>query len=116
LNYVSYCNSILQALYFCKPFRECVVSFPNGPNGLLEPSMLATISQIQILTPSLTNAFTSKKGVDSEHKSKIFLFDEFGFKVFFALLTIILFSEWRYIFVQRRYFIQRVERFILENK
>lgn len=23
-----YCNSVLQALYFCKPFRECVNSFP----------------------------------------------------------------------------------------
>ncbi|PKK80130.1 cysteine proteinase [Rhizophagus irregularis] len=29
-----YCNSILQALYFCKPFRECVINFPNGQNDV----------------------------------------------------------------------------------
>ncbi|ORZ23182.1 hypothetical protein BCR42DRAFT_404178 [Absidia repens] len=31
-----YCNSVLQALYYCKPFRECVTNFPisttNGNN------------------------------------------------------------------------------------
>ncbi|RKP25229.1 hypothetical protein SYNPS1DRAFT_33020 [Syncephalis pseudoplumigaleata] len=26
-----YCNSILQALYFCKPFRDCVTNYPYGP-------------------------------------------------------------------------------------
>ncbi|KAI8052013.1 hypothetical protein BDF22DRAFT_689552 [Syncephalis plumigaleata] len=26
-----YCNSILQALYFCKPFRDCVTNYPHGP-------------------------------------------------------------------------------------
>lgn len=25
----SYCNSVLQALYYCKPFRECVNNFPQ---------------------------------------------------------------------------------------
>ncbi|KAF9351655.1 hypothetical protein BGX34_000430 [Mortierella sp. NVP85] len=26
----SYCNSILQALYYCKPFRECVLNYQSG--------------------------------------------------------------------------------------
>ncbi|KAL1921325.1 uncharacterized protein VTP21DRAFT_11041 [Calcarisporiella thermophila] len=25
-----YCNSVLQALYYCKPFRECVNNYPNA--------------------------------------------------------------------------------------
>lgn len=29
-----YCNSILQALYYCKPFRECVLNYQNG-TGLM---------------------------------------------------------------------------------
>lgn len=71
--FISYCNSILQALYFCKPFRECVVNFPNGPNGLLAPLMSPTNSQT--LTSSLTNGIIFKKDVNGtgEHKSKIFL-------------------------------------------
>ncbi|ORX49775.1 cysteine proteinase [Hesseltinella vesiculosa] len=25
-----YCNSVLQALYYCKPFRDCVIQFPQA--------------------------------------------------------------------------------------
>ncbi|ORZ40284.1 hypothetical protein BCR44DRAFT_1424768 [Catenaria anguillulae PL171] len=28
-NHCSYCNSVLQALYFCRPFREGVLNYPN---------------------------------------------------------------------------------------
>ncbi|KAK9768680.1 hypothetical protein K7432_000512 [Basidiobolus ranarum] len=29
-----YLNAVLQALYFCRPFRECVLNYPNGPMGI----------------------------------------------------------------------------------
>lgn len=29
INY-SYCNSVLQALYFCKPFRDYVLNYPDS--------------------------------------------------------------------------------------
>ncbi|KAI8070377.1 hypothetical protein BC940DRAFT_295952 [Gongronella butleri] len=29
-----YCNSVLQALYYCKPFRECVANFPQPAYAL----------------------------------------------------------------------------------
>ncbi|CAG8445930.1 10186_t:CDS:10 [Rhizophagus irregularis] len=63
-----YCNSILQALYFCKPFRECVINFPNGQNGLLAPSMSHINSQI--LTSSLTNDTVSKIDVNATSENK----------------------------------------------
>ncbi|GJJ70806.1 ubiquitin carboxyl-terminal hydrolase 9/13 [Entomortierella parvispora] len=28
-----YCNSILQALYYCRPFRECVLAYQSGSAG-----------------------------------------------------------------------------------
>jgi len=31
----SYCNSILQALYYCRPFRECVLAYQSGSAGPL---------------------------------------------------------------------------------
>ncbi|RIA88958.1 hypothetical protein C1645_825518 [Glomus cerebriforme] len=63
-----YCNSILQALYFCKPFRECVINFPNGTNGLLAPPMSPINSQT--LTSSLTNGIASKKDVNGIGENK----------------------------------------------
>ncbi|KAI9302936.1 hypothetical protein BJ944DRAFT_269165 [Cunninghamella echinulata] len=30
-----YCNSVLQALYYCKPFRECVTNYPQPISTLL---------------------------------------------------------------------------------
>nr|CAG8530074.1 5572_t:CDS:10 [Entrophospora candida] len=38
---ICYCNSILQALYFCKPFRECVLNFPNGQMGSFAPQSMS---------------------------------------------------------------------------
>ena len=35
----SYSNSVIQALYYCKPFRECVANFPLPMNTLLLPSV-----------------------------------------------------------------------------
>ncbi|KAF9341804.1 hypothetical protein BGZ91_001685 [Linnemannia elongata] len=30
-----YCNSILQALYYCRPFRECVLGYQSGTGNLV---------------------------------------------------------------------------------
>ncbi|KAI8096828.1 uncharacterized protein BX664DRAFT_324975 [Halteromyces radiatus] len=30
-----YCNSVLQALYYCKPFRECLTNFPHAAPTIL---------------------------------------------------------------------------------
>lgn len=30
----SYCNSVLQALYYCKPFRECLTNYPHSVSTL----------------------------------------------------------------------------------
>ncbi|KAG9303595.1 hypothetical protein G9A89_018491 [Geosiphon pyriformis] len=49
-----YCNSILQALYFCKPFRECVINFPNSP---------ATIAANSPLSPTVTSPSPSINGL-----------------------------------------------------
>ncbi|RUO96658.1 LOW QUALITY PROTEIN: hypothetical protein BC936DRAFT_141663 [Jimgerdemannia flammicorona] len=53
-----YCNSVLQALYYCKPFREIVYNFPNGPAPLLSslPSLTTTSSNTSMpSSPPPTN-------------------------------------------------------------
>ncbi|ORZ08865.1 hypothetical protein BCR41DRAFT_297322, partial [Lobosporangium transversale] len=30
-----YCNSVLQALYYCKPFRECVLNYQTGAGAMV---------------------------------------------------------------------------------
>ncbi|KAF9416783.1 hypothetical protein BGZ94_010114 [Podila epigama] len=37
----NYCNSILQALYYCRPFRECVLAYQNG-TGTMGPQFPLT--------------------------------------------------------------------------
>ncbi|RHZ46098.1 hypothetical protein Glove_634g16 [Diversispora epigaea] len=66
-----YCNSIIQALYFCKPFRECVVRFPNvqmipmANSSLLSPSSSNTQTTI-----TLTNGIASKKETNNSGDNK----------------------------------------------
>lgn len=38
----SYSNSVVQALYFCKPFRHCVLNYPQ--TDVPEPAALQTIN------------------------------------------------------------------------
>ena len=38
-----YCNSVLQALYFCHPFRENVLEYKSQPRKKGEPSHLSGI-------------------------------------------------------------------------
>ncbi|RIB20110.1 hypothetical protein C2G38_1964389, partial [Gigaspora rosea] len=56
-----YCNSILQALYFCKPFRECVINFPNVSVGSTMPS-------ISSQTQQSSNTNSKKDPVNGDNK------------------------------------------------
>jgi hypothetical protein len=50
----SYCNSVLQALYYCKPFRECVNNFPQQlppPPTSLPPQRQVLLYPPQHLQP-----------------------------------------------------------------
>lgn len=49
----SYCNSVVQALYFCKPFRECVLSFPHQVNP---PPSHPSMSPLQSTFPNSPSA------------------------------------------------------------
>ncbi|KAI8335251.1 hypothetical protein EDC96DRAFT_524961 [Choanephora cucurbitarum] len=50
-----YCNSVVQALYFCKPFRECVLSFPHQVNPPPPPTHPLT-SPLQSTFPNSPSA------------------------------------------------------------
>ncbi|KAG2178855.1 hypothetical protein INT43_001701 [Umbelopsis isabellina] len=52
----SYCNSVLQALYYCKPFRECVNNFPQP---LPPPTPLTTAPGSPLAAGSATSYFPS---------------------------------------------------------
>ncbi|KAI5780662.1 putative ubiquitin carboxyl-terminal hydrolase creB [Peziza echinospora] len=45
-----YCNSILQCLYFSKPFRECVVNYPH--RVMTSPKDISVVSSTFILPPT----------------------------------------------------------------
>ncbi|CAG8571903.1 2196_t:CDS:10 [Acaulospora morrowiae] len=69
----SFCLNILSvrkhmALYFCKPFRECVINFPTGPVSLsVPPSQLNTQSS----TITIVNGIASKKEANGGGDNKI---------------------------------------------
>ncbi|RUS19216.1 hypothetical protein BC937DRAFT_87821 [Endogone sp. FLAS-F59071] len=63
-----YCNSVLQALYYCKPFREIVNNFPNGPGSttfILAPSSAGSIS-VPSSPPSGSFSSLSSNGPSSQ--------------------------------------------------
>ncbi|KAF7726079.1 hypothetical protein EC973_009053 [Apophysomyces ossiformis] len=64
-----YCNSVLQALYYCKPFRECVTSFPH-PIATL-PSTPQTNQHTPITTPSTPNFSSPPPSASINRKSSI---------------------------------------------
>ncbi|KAI8873796.1 cysteine proteinase [Ramicandelaber brevisporus] len=54
---VCYCSSILQALYFCVPFRQAVLNYPNIP------SALAALNEQSSSSPSSTSPVALKTAV-----------------------------------------------------
>ncbi|KAI9483496.1 MAG: hypothetical protein EXX96DRAFT_558383 [Benjaminiella poitrasii] len=49
-----YSNSVVQALYFCKPFRHCVLNYPHSSNNAAQPYD----------TPSSTNSNSPMNGTN----------------------------------------------------
>jgi hypothetical protein len=57
LCYHSYSNSVVQALYYCKPLRQCVLNYPqlDGSQILFTPSSPA-LQQPSYFPPSTTSS------------------------------------------------------------
>ncbi|KAI9299071.1 cysteine proteinase [Neoconidiobolus thromboides FSU 785] len=81
-----YCNSVLQALYFCKPFRECINAFPiRSPLITRMEQVLSEISNETLVEPSLlkvkrksSSNIIMKNNVNGGLNSKLnFNFDDY---------------------------------------
>lgn len=62
--FFSYCNSILQALYYCQPFRECVLGYQGGIGNLVSHYPLSPMTPSFNLNSnsSATSYFTPQSG------------------------------------------------------
>lgn len=51
-----YCNSVLQALYFCKPFREKLLKYATSLPVNAEQNLLNCLADLFLQVPKLTQA------------------------------------------------------------
>ncbi|ORX78648.1 cysteine proteinase [Basidiobolus meristosporus CBS 931.73] len=64
-----YLNAVLQALYFCRPFRECVLNYPNGPMGVPPTPMPPTPHES--ITPNMSvSSLSSGKRQNSKEMAQ----------------------------------------------
>lgn len=76
----SYCNSVLQALYFCRPFRECVIAYSpiNAINAILKQHHSPSLDNVNSLSvtsslPNITsigNSLSSNSNGHGHQKSR----------------------------------------------
>ncbi|KAG0169692.1 hypothetical protein DFQ30_003318 [Apophysomyces sp. BC1015] len=66
-----YCNSVLQALYYCKPFRECVTSFPHPIATLPSAPQTNPSTPTAAAAPLIPNSTTSSPSGTINRKNSI---------------------------------------------